>query len=64
MKGGSPLRRATTAGGAAGPAAGTRGLRPLDSRWGYAPDPEMLCISVSPAGGTKDFGALLFLMRC
>ena len=22
----------------------------------YAPDPEMLCISASPAGGTGDFG--------
>ncbi len=42
------------AGGAAS-AAGTSGLCPLDSRWGFAPDPEMLRISASPAGGTRDW---------
>ncbi len=53
----APMRRALLAGeasyadsGRALPctrafAAGTRGLCPLDSRWGYTPDPEMLRIS-------------------
>ena len=35
------MRRALLAGEAAC-AAGTRGRCPLDSRWGFAPDPEML----------------------
>ncbi len=29
-----------------------RGRCPLDTRRGFAPDPEMLRISASPAGGT------------
>ena len=28
----------------------------------FAPDPEMLRISTSPAGGTKDFGALILVI--
>ena len=27
----------------------------------FAPDPEMLRISTSPAGGTKDFGAVIIV---
>ena len=28
----------------------------------FAPDPEMLRISASPAGGTEDFGALIIVV--
>ena len=50
--------------GAASYADGTKGRCPLDSRWGFTPDPEMLRISASPAGGTKDFGAAFSLLLC
>ena len=57
------MRRALLAGEAAY-AAGARGRCPLDSRWGFAPDPEMLRISASPAGGTGALGFLLsFLLQ-
>ena len=45
-------------------AACARGRCPLDSRRGFSPDPEMLRISASPAGGTGDFGAPPLLFLC
>jgi len=45
------------AGGAAF-AAGTRGLCPLDSRWGFAPDPEMLTHLFLAYGRDGGLGAL------
>ena len=55
------MRRALLAGEAAY-AAGARGRCPLDSRWGFAPDPEMLthlCLACGRDGG---FGFLIELV--
>jgi len=57
------LRGALLAGEAAC-AARARGLCPLDSRWGYAPDPEMLthlCLACGRDGGWVRW---LFMTRC
>ncbi len=52
------MRRALLAGEAAC-AAGTRGRCPLDSRWGFAPDPEMLTHLRLACGRDGGLGAFI-----